>query len=66
MRSTTLETFDGKDVMVPNEKFIVESFTNWTHKNTKQRCRVDFLVAYHSNIRALAHSTRQVWVSDPP
>jgi small-conductance mechanosensitive channel len=30
MRSTTLETFDGKDVMVPNEKFIVESFTNWT------------------------------------
>lgn len=23
MRSTTLETFDGKDVMVPNEKFIV-------------------------------------------
>ena len=36
MRSTTLETFDGKDVMVPNEKFIGESFTNWTHKNKKQ------------------------------
>ena len=33
MRWTTLETFDGKDIMVPNEKFIVESFTNWTHKN---------------------------------
>ena len=41
MRSTTLETFDGKDIMVPNEKFIVESFTNWTHQNKKQRYRVD-------------------------
>lgn len=28
MRSTTLETFDGKDIVVPNEKFIVEVFTN--------------------------------------
>jgi small-conductance mechanosensitive channel len=53
MRSTTLETFDGKDVMVPNEKFIVETFTNWTHKNKKQRYRVDFSVAYHSDIRRL-------------
>ena len=42
MRSTTLETFDGKDVMVPNEKFIVETFTNWTHKDKKQRYRIDF------------------------
>lgn len=40
MRSTTLETFDGKDIVVPNEKFISSSFTNWTHKNTKQRNRV--------------------------
>ena len=30
MRSTTLETFDGKEVMVPNEKFITTSFVNWT------------------------------------
>lgn len=53
LRSTTLETYDGKDIMVPNEKFIVESFTNWTHKNKKQRYRVDFSVAYHSDIRKL-------------
>ena len=65
MRSTTLETFDGKDVMVPNEKFIVESFTNWTHKNKKQRYRVDFSVAYHSNIRALVEIIRRVVASHP-
>ncbi len=42
MRSTTLETFDGKDIMVPNEMFITSTFINWTHKNKKQRYRVDF------------------------
>lgn len=65
MRSTTLETFDGKDVMVPNEKFIVESFTNWTHKNKKQRYRVDFSVAYHSNIRDLVAIIKRVVASHP-
>jgi len=63
MRSTTLETFDGKNVMVPNEKFIVESFTNWTRKNKKQRYRVDFSGAYHSNIRALVEIIRRVVAS---
>lgn len=53
LRSTTLETFDGKDIMVPNEKFVTESFINWTHKDKKQRYRVDFSVAYDSDIRKL-------------
>lgn len=53
LRSTTLETYDGRDVVVPNEKFITSSFINWTHKDTKQRYRVDFSVAYHSDVRKL-------------
>ena len=65
MRSTTLETFDGKDVMVPNEKFIVEPFTNWTHKNNKQRYRVDFSVAYDSDIRSLVAIIKAVVASHP-
>ncbi len=65
MRSTTLETFDGKDVMVPNEKFIVETFTNWTHKNNRQRYRVDFSVAYDSDIRALVEIIKGVVATHP-
>ena len=65
MRSTTLETFDGKDIMVPNEKFIVEPFVNWTHKNKKQRYRVDFSVAYHSDIRKLVDIIKEVVASHP-
>lgn len=60
LRSTTLETYDGKDIMVPNEKFITESFTNWSHHNNKQRYRVDFSVAYHSDVRKLVEIIKQV------
>ena len=65
MRSTTLETFDGRDIMVPNEKFITGTFTNWTHKNKRQRYRVDFSVAYHSDIRRLVGIVKQVVASHP-
>jgi small-conductance mechanosensitive channel len=63
LRSTTLETFDGKDIMVPNEKFVTESFTNWTHKNKKQRYRVDFSVAYDSDIRKLVDIIKETVAS---
>lgn len=63
LRSTTLETYDGKDIMVPNEKFVTESFTNWTHKNKKQRYRVDFSVAYDSDIRTLVDIIKETVAS---
>ena len=65
LRSTTLETFDGKDVVVPNEKFIVEVFTNWTHKDKRQRYRVDFSVAYATDIRKLVDIIKDVVSSHP-
>jgi len=65
MRSTTLETFDGKDIVVPNEKFIVESFTNWTHKDKNQRYRVDFSVAYRTDIRKLVDVIKKVVAEHP-
>lgn len=65
MRSTTLETFDGKDIMVPNEKFIASSFVNWTHKNHKQRYRVDFSVAYDTDIRKLVEVIKEAVATHP-
>lgn len=55
MRSTTLETFDGKDIMVPNEQFITSTFVNWTHKNPKQRYSLNFQVAYKTDQIGRAH-----------
>lgn len=65
MRSTTLETFDGKDIMVPNEQFITTSFTNWTHKNKKQRYALDFQVAYKTDLHLLFGLVREVVASHP-
>ncbi|MCF6322610.1 MAG: mechanosensitive ion channel [Rhizobiaceae bacterium] len=50
MRSTTLETFDGKEIMVPNEKFITDAFTNWTRDDPRQRYEVEFSVAYETDL----------------
>ena len=65
MRSTTLETYDGKDIMVPNEKFITSSFVNWTHKNQKQRYSIDIQVAYQTDLHALFPILREVVSSHP-
>jgi small-conductance mechanosensitive channel len=65
MRSTTLETYDGKDVMVPNEQFITTSFTNWTHKNTKQRYSLEFQVAYDTDMRTMLALVRDTINSHP-
>lgn len=65
MRSATLETFDGKDIMVPNETFITTSFTNWTHYDIKQRYSVTFSVAYSTDIPAMLDMVREVVASHP-
>ena len=53
MRSTTVETTDGKDVMVPNTKFTEEAYENWTHKDPSQRYEVEFTVSYDTDLDAL-------------
>ncbi len=65
MRSTTIETFDGKDMMVPNETFITSNFTNWTHKNSKQRYSIEFQVAYKTDLHKLFDLLREVVASHP-
>ena len=52
MRSSTLQTEDGKDIMVPNEKFITSAFVNWT-KSDRQRHEVAFSVPYDTDIHKI-------------
>jgi small-conductance mechanosensitive channel len=54
MRSSTLVTFDGKDIMVPNERFITTRFVNWTHADPRQRYEVPFTVSYDTDIHKVA------------
>ncbi len=56
MRSSILETFDGKDIMVPNERFITTRFVNWTHRDPRQRYEIQFVVSFDADVSKVAAS----------
>ncbi|HMT14835.1 MAG TPA: mechanosensitive ion channel, partial [Aestuariivirga sp.] len=74
MRSSSLATFDGKDIMVPNEKFITEKFVNWTKTDPQQRYEVPFSVSYDTDLNrvpdliaaAVAKHPRVLKTPEPP
>ena len=49
-RYTLIETFEGHEVMVPNEDFITNRVTNWTFSNSRARIDVNIGVAYGSDL----------------
>ncbi|MDR0184189.1 mechanosensitive ion channel family protein [Lysobacter arvi] len=46
MRATTIKTFDGADVVVPNGTLLSEKLTNWTLLDRNRRLDIDIGVAY--------------------
>lgn len=65
MRYGVIETYDGKDVMVPNEAFITSSYTNWTHKDPRQRYPINLQVAYSTDLDLLFDNIRQICAEHP-
>ena len=51
MRATTLSTFDGADVVVPNGSLLSDKLINWTLSDMNRRFDVNIGVAYGSNPR---------------
>ncbi len=49
-RYTLIEGVDGKEIMVPNEEFIVNKVTNWTYSNNRARVEIEFGVDYSSDL----------------
>lgn len=65
MRFGVIETYDGKDVMVPNEEFITSTYTNWTHKDPRQRYPLEFQVAYSTDLDLLFDNIRALCAEHP-
>jgi len=53
-RYTLVETFDSKEIRVPNEDLITSRVVNWTFSNSSARIEIELGVAYDSDID-LAH-----------
>lgn len=65
MRFGVLETYDGKDIVVPNEQFITATYVNWTHKDSRQRYSIEFQVAYATDLDALFVDLRKLCCEHP-
>ena len=60
MRATTIKTFEGADVVVPNGTLLSENLTNWTLRDMNRRVEVKVGVGYHSNPAEVAELLMQV------
>lgn len=49
-RFTLMETFDGKEILIPNEDFIINRVTNLTYSNKRGRVEINLRVSYGSDI----------------
>ncbi len=49
-RYTLVETFDSKEILVPNEDLITNRVVNWTFSNSSARVELELGVSYHCDI----------------
>jgi small-conductance mechanosensitive channel len=49
-RYTLVEELDGKEIMIPNEEFIINKVTNWTYSNNRARIDISFGVALKTDL----------------
>jgi small-conductance mechanosensitive channel len=49
-RYTLIETFDNREIMIPNEEFIIGKVINWTFTNKKGRIDLAIGVSYKSDL----------------
>ena len=65
IRSTTVRTPEGADVIVPNASLVSERVTNWTHSDRLRRMDVRVGVAYGSEPEKVLDLLRGVAASHP-
>jgi small-conductance mechanosensitive channel len=49
IRSSTVRTFEGAEVVIPNSKLVSETFVNWTLSDRQRRIEIPVGVAYGSD-----------------
>jgi len=65
MRATTLSTFEGADVVVPNGMLLSEKLINWTLSDMDRRIDVNVGVAYGTDPRKVLELLMEVTTGTP-
>ena len=50
LRSTTVQTFDNAEIVIPNSELVTKNVTNWTLAEKRVRAKIPVGVAYGSDI----------------
>ena len=62
-RSSTIETFDGSEVIIPNADFIAKEIVNWTLSDERRRKVLEFKVDFDSDIEQVMDIMKSVAIS---
>jgi len=64
-RSSTVKTFDGSEVIIPNADFIAKEIINWTLSDERRRKVVEFKVDLDNDIDEILSIMKDVATSHP-
>ena len=64
-RYTLIETFEGREIMVPNEDFITNRVTNWTFSNNQGRIDINIGVSYGTDLDLASKLIREAAIEHP-
>jgi small-conductance mechanosensitive channel len=65
IRSSTIETAEGSEVIVPNASLISERLTNWTLSDNRRRIEIPIAVAYGTDAPAVLALLERVAATAP-
>jgi small-conductance mechanosensitive channel len=65
LRATTVRTFEGADVIVPNSQFISAEVVNWTLADRSRRIEIPIGVAYGTDLRRAQQVIHDVVAAHP-
>jgi len=65
VRATTIKTYDGSEVIVPNADFITKEVTNWTLSSKSRRVKMQYKVAFGNDPRRIIEIIRSAIEKHP-
>ena len=65
IRATTVQQFNGRDLVVPNREFITSQLTNWTLRDTVLRFELSVGIAYGSDTKKAEAILNRVLAEHP-